>query len=268
MPRLARLSIAKPLFWRSRFGRSRFRRSGAVAALLLGAACAAQFPFGPSPEARADAQRPAAEAQPETRGETQAENRAETRTENSAPGRRLAEAAIARVGRTVAYDGRYRRLAYPMGDAPDHLGVCTDLVVRAYRAALGVDLQALVHQDMVRAFDRYPQAWGLTRPDPNIDHRRVLNLERFFTRQGAALPPSADPGAYRPGDLVTYRLPGGRPHIGVVTDRRSAAGRPLIAHNIGSGAQLEDFLFAYPIVGHYRFTPRRPGGTAAQARRP
>ncbi|MEO1329860.1 MAG: DUF1287 domain-containing protein [Pseudomonadota bacterium] len=168
--------------------------------------------------------------------------------------RRLSDAAISRTERRVFYDGGYRRIAYPMGDVPDHLGVCTDLVIRAYRA-VGVDLQQLVHEDMSRAFRRYPQAWGLSRPDTNIDHRRVLNLERFFERQNAALRVSDDPRAYRAGDLATYRVAGGRPHIGVVTHRRGWTGRPLVAHNIGLGPQLEDFLFAYPIIGHYRFHP-------------
>ena len=170
-------------------------------------------------------------------------------------GWRLAEAALERTKARIVYDGSYQRIAYPMGDVAPDRGVCSDVVVRSYRA-LGHDLQQLVHEDMKRAFPRYPQAWGLSRPDPNIDHRRVLNLERFFERHGARLPASADPADYRPGDLVTYRVGRNLPHIGIVSTRLSRDGkRPLIVHNIGWGPRLEDFLFAYPIVAHYRFAP-------------
>lgn len=165
----------------------------------------------------------------------------------------LLSAALAQTEQRVTYDGSYRRIAYPGGDVPAHIGVCTDVIIRAYRA-IGVDLQQRVHEDMRRAFHAYPKQWGLTRPDPNIDHRRVPNLQTYLRRQGAALPPSADPNVYRPGDLVTWMLPGNLPHIGIVTDRRSADGkRPLIVHNIGQGPKLEDMLFAYSITGHYRF---------------
>lgn len=169
---------------------------------------------------------------------------------------RLITAAIERTDHRVIYDGSYRVLAYPGGDVPDDIGVCTDLVIRAYRAGLGIDLQKEVHEDMLRAFADYPQIWGLNRPDRNIDHRRVPNLEMFFARHGRSIPASRDADDYRPGDLVTWRLPGNLPHIGVVTDRRSPDGkRPLIAHNIGRGPQLEDMLFGYPITGHYRYLP-------------
>lgn len=160
------------------------------------------------------------------------------------------------IGVTVGYDGAYVRLAYPNGDVPRKTGVCTDVVIRAYRDAYGVDLQVLVHEDMKRAFSAYPRNWGLRRPDRNIDHRRVLNLRRFFARRGVALPISTDATAYRPGDLVSQRLPGNLPHIALVTQRANADGtRPLVVHNIGAGAQLEDTLFAYPMTGHYRFRP-------------
>jgi uncharacterized protein YijF (DUF1287 family) len=166
---------------------------------------------------------------------------------------RLVAAAIQQVGRGTRYDGAYRRIPYPMGDVPPEVGVCTDVVIRAYRA-VGVDLQQRVHEDMRAAFAAYPKAWGLSRPDPNIDHRRVPNLQRFFTRRGAARPRSSDPADYQAGDLVTWMLPGNLPHIGVVSDRRSADGRrPLIVHNIGRGPQIEDMLFAYPITGQYRY---------------
>ena len=169
---------------------------------------------------------------------------------------RLVAAAIERTQHSVTYDGSYRTLAYPGGDVPDNIGVCTDVVIRAYRSGLGIDLQKMVHEDMVQAFDKYPEIWSLSRPDRNIDHRRVPNLETFFTRHGLSLPVTQDPDDYAPGHLVTWRLPGNLPHIGVVTDRRSGDGRrPLVAHNIGRGPQLEDMLFAYPISGHFRYLP-------------
>ncbi len=171
---------------------------------------------------------------------------------------RLVAAAIARTGHAVTYDGSYRRLAYPGGDVAADRGVCTDVVIRAYRAGLGIDLQERVHEDMTRAFERYPAAWGLDRPDSNIDHRRVPNLEVYFARHGRRLPVSRDPADYRSGDLVTWRLDGHLPHIGIVTDRRSADGkRPLIAHNIGGGPQLGDMLFDHPIHGHFRYIPEK-----------
>lgn len=176
------------------------------------------------------------------------------------PLQRLIEAARAQIGLTVHYDGRYTQLTYPGGDLPLDRGVCTDVVIRAYRA-LGIDLQQLVHEDMVGAFGRYPQRWGLSRPDPNIDHRRVPNLVVFFQRKGETRPVGFDVGLYLPGDLVTWRLPGNLPHIGIISDRRSIAGRPLILHNIGAGAAEEDILFSYPITGHFRFFPQPPPPT-------
>lgn len=165
----------------------------------------------------------------------------------------LLAAAQARTEATVRYDGRYLRIPYPGGDVPDDTGVCTDLVIRSYRA-LGVDLQQRVHEDMRADFAAYPPLWGLSRPDPNIDHRRVPNLETYFGRHGERLRISEDPDDYRPGDLVSWRLPGNLPHIGIVSDQRSADGqRPLVFHNIGAGPQLEDMLFEYPISGHYRY---------------
>jgi hypothetical protein len=170
----------------------------------------------------------------------------------------VARAAAARAEKPEVYDPSYRRIAYPMGDVPDDRGVCTDTVIRAFRAA-GVDLQALVHEDMRRAFTAYPQTWGLTRPDANIDHRRVPNLETFFARAGARLdgPPTAT--AVEAGDLISWRLTGtGLPHIGVALDVRRE-GRALIAHNIGAGTQIEDVLFAWPIKGWFRWPGRQPG---------
>mgnify|MGYP002784590771 CR=1 FL=1 len=167
-------------------------------------------------------------------------------------GRRLVEAALSQVGVTLHYDSSYRRLPYPGGDVPPEVGVCTDVIVRAYRRALGIDLQQRVHEDMRRAWTAYPKLWGLSRPDPNVDHRRVPNLEVFFRRHGQALVPARSPEAYQPGDLVTWRLSGGQPHIGMITDQRRD-GRPLVVHNIGAGARVEDMLFAHRIVGHFRF---------------
>jgi uncharacterized protein YijF (DUF1287 family) len=164
----------------------------------------------------------------------------------------LARAAEARDGLPVRYDPAYVRLSYPLGDVPEDTGVCSDEVIRAFRA-VGIDLQRLVHEDMARAFARYPRNWGLTRADRNIDHRRVPNLETFFRRRGAALPVGTDPSAFRPGDVVSWRLPDGRPHIGLVTARVSAAGTPLILHNIGAGPRIEDMLFAFAIAGHFRY---------------
>ncbi len=165
----------------------------------------------------------------------------------------LSAAALERTSHPVLYDAAYRVIAYPMGDVPADRGVCADEIIRAYRS-LGIDLQRLVHEDMRAHFSAYPRLWGLAGPDPNIDHRRVPNLERFFARHGRTLTLGTSPGEYRPGDLVTWRLGGTLPHIGIVTDRRSEDGaRPLIVHNIGAGPKLEDVLFAFPLFGHYRY---------------
>lgn len=172
----------------------------------------------------------------------------------SADGRCLVDAARKQIGVTVVYDSGYRRIPYPNGDVPPERGVCTDVLVRAYRQ-LGVDLQVRVHEDMSAAWRVYPKNWGLSRPDSNIDHRRVPNLATFFSRKGRSLPVSRDPGAYAAGDIVTWRLPSGVPHIGIVSDRRTPAGVPLVVHNIGSGTQEEDMLFLFTITGHYRYAP-------------
>lgn len=174
-------------------------------------------------------------------------------TDTSPLVRQLVDAALERTEHQVTYDGSYRSIPYPGGDVPDSLGVCTDVVIRSYRG-VGLDLQVLVHEDMTAAFEEYPRIWGLGSPDPNIDHRRVPNLRVFFTRQGAEIPVSRDPGDYRPGDLVTWVIPGNLPHIGIVTDQRTRNGRrPLIVHNIGAGPVIEDVLLAYEITGHYRY---------------
>lgn len=164
----------------------------------------------------------------------------------------LVAAARAQVGVTLLYDPSYQRIAYPMGDVPMERGVCSDVVIRAFRS-VGIDLQQELHRDMTRHFAAYPKAWGLTRPDRNIDHRRVPNLATWFKRRGYALPVSQDAAQYRPGDIVTWLLGDKLPHIGVVSDRRSDDGaRPLVIHNIGWGAREEDALFEYRITGHFR----------------
>ncbi len=166
----------------------------------------------------------------------------------------LVEAAIERTRHRVRYDGRYIGIDYPGGDVPADIGVCTDVVIRSYRA-LNIDLQELVHLDMKQSFDAYPKLWGLTLPDTNIDHRRVPNLQTFFSRHGEVLGASERAEDYDAGDLVTWMLPGNLPHIGIVVDRMSSDGkRPLIVHNIGHGPKLEDVLFRFPITGHYRYT--------------
>jgi uncharacterized protein len=167
----------------------------------------------------------------------------------------IVHSAHDQVGVTIHYDPSYQTIPFPNGDVPLERGVCTDVIVRAYRS-VGIDLQLLVNQDMKQAFPAYPRLWGLSRPDPNIDHRRVQNLATFFTRQKAQLPISTEARDYAAGDIVTWRLPGGQPHIGLVSDQQRD-GRPLIVHNIGSGAKLEDILFVYQITGHYRFNPDR-----------
>ncbi len=165
----------------------------------------------------------------------------------------LVGAARDRTNHEVRYDGRYVSLEYPGGDVPAEMGVCTDVVIRSYRE-IGIDLQVLVHEDMKEHFDAYPALWGLQSTDTSIDHRRVPNLQTFFARNGESLEVSEDPDSYRPGDLVTWMLPGNLPHIGIVLDERSRdTDHPLIVHNIGSGPRAEDILFRFPITGHYRY---------------
>jgi uncharacterized protein len=165
---------------------------------------------------------------------------------------KVAIGAELRAKKREVYDPAYVKLAYPMGDVADDRGVCTDTVIRAFRHA-GVDLQVAVHEDMAANFDAYPAIWGLNRPDRNIDHRRVPNLETFFRRRGGARALSTKAGDYLPGDIVSWRLTGsGLPHIGVVT-RKKLNGAPLIAHNIGAGTQQEACLFNWPMQGWFRF---------------
>ncbi|MBK8477537.1 MAG: DUF1287 domain-containing protein [Opitutaceae bacterium] len=164
----------------------------------------------------------------------------------------LADAARAQVGVTTTYDPAYRKLAYPGGDVPASTGVCCDVVIRALRSAYQFDLQKQVHEDMRAHFPTYPRNWGLKKPDANIDHRRVPNLQTFFRRKGWSLPPRKATTGFRAGDIVTWDLGTGLVHIGVVSDRRAKSGTPLVIHNIGRGAQEEDVLFSWTLTGQFR----------------
>ncbi|HYD17584.1 MAG TPA: DUF1287 domain-containing protein [Patescibacteria group bacterium] len=171
---------------------------------------------------------------------------------------KLVEAGVAQTAYTKSYDPAYRSIPYPNGDVPKERGVCTDVVIRAYRAQ-GIDLQKLVHEDMKAHFGLYPKQWGLKKTDTNIDHRRVPNLQVFLARKGKSLPVTKAGEDYKPGDLVTWDLSYPKrplPHIGIVTDRKTEDGqRPLVVHNIGHGAAVDDILFSYHITGHYRYLP-------------
>ena len=145
---------------------------------------------------------------------------------------KLSDAALSIVNRNVRYDADYTQIAYPNGDVAKDRGVCTDVIIRSYRK-LGIDLQKEVHEDMVTNFAKYPKSWGLRSTDTNIDHRRVPNLEVFFTRKGKSLPVTAKAADYKPGDVVSWRLPSGRPHIGIVVDKKGADGRYKMVHNRG-----------------------------------
>jgi len=166
---------------------------------------------------------------------------------------RLADSTLTLTQQSVVYDPTYFRIDYPNGDVPANRGVCTDVVIRAYRK-VGIDLQRKVHEDMKANFSKYPKKWGLKSTDRNIDHRRVPNLMTFFGRKGISLPVTTSAKDYIPGDLVCWNLGGAVTHIGIVVNRKSADGvRYLIVHNIGSGQVLEDCLFNFTIIGHYRY---------------
>ena len=187
------------------------------------------------------------------------------RINNNSFAGKLSNAALGRLRHNVRYDGKYLKIGYPWGDVPPNIGVCTDVVIRSYRK-LGIDLQSLVHQDISRAFNTYPNPakWGLSKPDTNIDHRRVYNLRNFFQRNGAALPITRNSRDYKPGDIVTWMVGVDLPHIGVVVNRRTKAdpNRYMIVHNIAHGPQIEDILFRFPITGHYRYTPAHVENTS------
>jgi len=166
---------------------------------------------------------------------------------------KLSEAAIALTKQNVTYDPSYFKITYPNGDVPSDKGVCTDVVIRAYRT-LGIDLQQKVHEDMKNNFGLYPKNWGLTKTDKNIDHRRVPNLMIFFSRHGKNLGVARQPENYKPGDIVTWDLGRGITHIGIVVNKKSPDGiRYLIVHNIGRGQEISDCLFSFPIKGHTRY---------------
>ncbi|MDR1864719.1 MAG: DUF1287 domain-containing protein [Bacteroidales bacterium] len=163
----------------------------------------------------------------------------------------LADAALELTKDRVVYNPAYFSIPYPNGDVPARFGVCTDVVIRAYRR-VGIDLQKEVHEDMSAHFDSYPKLWNASKPNSNIDHRRVPNLDRFFSRNGQPLKITADPADYLPGDIVIWRLSGSTYHIGLVS-RMKKGNVPLIVHNICCGQVAEDFLFRATIVGHYRY---------------
>lgn len=172
----------------------------------------------------------------------------------SAAIKKLLTSAVEQTTLTKSYDPNYTVLAYPMGDVPIEKGVCTDVVVRAFRAA-GVDLQKEVHEDMRANFAAYPRKWNLKSPDANIDHRRVPNLQTFFTRKGKSLPATQTATEYKPGDVVTWDLNGkGMTHVGLVSNfYNENTKRYSIIHNIGAGAQIEDVVFDWRITGHFRY---------------
>ena len=166
---------------------------------------------------------------------------------------KLSSVALEQTTKQVSYDGAYTKISYPNGEVPENIGVCTDVVIRAYRK-FGIDLQVDVHKDMKIAFDKYPNKWGLSSTDTNIDHRRVPNLEVFFKRKGIELPITNSASDYQPGDIVTWRIWGLTPHIGIVVNKLSEdKQRFLIVHNIGQGPKLEDTLFDFHISGHFRY---------------
>lgn len=165
----------------------------------------------------------------------------------------LADSAFSLTAQRVVYDPSYFVIDYPNGDIPEGKGVCTDVIIRAYRK-FGVDLQKEVHEDMVSNFEKYPDKWGLLKPDKNIDHRRVPNLMVFFSRFGKEKIISNNPADYHPGDIVVWNLGGGITHIGIVIKQKSADGkRFLIVHNIGNGQEVDDCIFQFEIIGHYSY---------------
>jgi uncharacterized protein len=167
--------------------------------------------------------------------------------------KKLSVAALELTKQQVEYDPQYFSIAYPNGDVPADKGVCTDVIIRAYRQ-VGIDLQKEVHEDMRDHFDVYPKNWGLKKTDKNIDHRRVPNLMKYFSRKGTVKKITADAVDYVPGDIVCWNLGGAITHIGIVVDQKSADDkRYLIVHNIGNGQELSDCLFTYKIIGHYSF---------------
>lgn len=166
---------------------------------------------------------------------------------------KLSDAAIELTKQNVVYDPQYFSIKYPNGDVPGNKGVCTDVIIRAYRK-VGIDLQKEVHEDMLAHFNEYPKNWGLKKTDKNIDHRRVPNLMKYFSRHGTVKKITNNPTDYVPGDIVAWNLGGAITHIGIVVDKKSPDGkRNMIVHNIGAGQVLEDVLYDYKIIGHYSY---------------
>ena len=178
------------------------------------------------------------------------------------------DAARCQIGRTLSYDPSYQAMDYPNGDVPGDRGVCTDVIVRALRDAYDYDLQKLVHEDMKDNFSEYPHIWGASRPDRNIDHRRVPNLQTFFERNGWSLPLTNQVSDFKAGDIVTCTVPPNLPHIMIVSDRLSRRKIPLVIHNVGSGTREENLLLEFELTGHYRINgteslrPTAPGSRA------
>lgn len=183
------------------------------------------------------------------------ESKRQLQTANKPFTTKLSDAAIAIINPNIIYDPSYFAIKYPNGDVPKNKGVCTDVIIRAYRK-LGIDLQKEVHEDMKSHFSLYPnlKKWGMTKTDSNIDHRRVPNLEIFFERKGTKLVVSKNANDYKTGEIVTWMINNKLPHIGIITNRKSTDGkRNLIVHNVGNGQVLEDCLFSYTIVGHFKY---------------
>jgi uncharacterized protein YijF (DUF1287 family) len=167
--------------------------------------------------------------------------------------KQLIEAAVEQSKLTTGYDPSWVKIDYPNGDVPPDTGVCSDVVVRAFRNA-GIDLQKEVHEDMTRAWVEYPRRWGASGTDTNIDHRRVLNLMTYFDRQNKSLPITDDRADYLPGDVVAWQLSEGVEHVGIMTNLWSEPDKHcLVVHNIGAGARIEDVLLSWKIIGHYRY---------------
>ena len=171
----------------------------------------------------------------------------------------LVSAARMQIGKTIRYDPVYQSIEYPNGDVPMDRGVCTDVIVRAFRTGLDLDLQKLVHEEMKRDFKKNPHNWGSESPDKNIDHRRVRNLQTYFQRRGWSIAVSKKAADYKPGDLVTCIVPPNLPHIMIVSDKNTPAGRPLVIHNIGAGTKEEDRLFEFKLTAHYRIKKIKQG---------
>lgn len=183
------------------------------------------------------------------------DSKAKLQNTNKSFSTKLSDAAIGIIDPNIIYDPSYFSIKYPNGDIPKNKGVCTDVIIRSYRK-LGIDLQKEVHEDMKLHFSKYPnlKKWGMTKTDTNIDHRRVPNLEIFFERKGTKLPVSKNESDYKTGEIITWMINGKLPHIGIITNQKSQDGkRNLIVHNVGNGQVLEDCLFGYTIVGHYKY---------------